>query len=152
MYRSSSIMSTAPAHVCPPRRALEQWLGKRQWQSEHCPPTDFELCRLGSHAPAGHPKIAQRFIAGCGVLTMSPSPVGTTEVMSLDAFVVQRLSRPYGTPFYPRPRSPAMNRWAILIRSLRDRMRRGRQADSGGESFASRFWGLIVYDSNEPKN
>ncbi len=53
---------------------------------------------------------------------MSASPVGTTEVMSLDAFAVQRLSRPYGTPFCPRPRNPAMNRWAILIRSLRDRM------------------------------
>ena len=49
---------------------------------------------------------------------------GTAEVMSSNVSAVQRLSRPpRRTEFCCRPRNPAMNRWAILIRSLRDRMR-----------------------------
>ena len=55
---------------------------------------------------------------------MSPSPGGTTEVMSSIVSVVQRLSRPYRTQFCFRARNPAINRWAILIQSLRDWMGR----------------------------
>ena len=108
------------------------WRNSELWSATGGSLLRFEIAdwtiRAGSAsdrscAPAGHPKIAQRFIAGCGASAMSPSPAGTTEVMSLDVLVVQPLSRPYGTPFCPRPRNPAMNRWAILIRSLRDRMR-----------------------------
>ena len=48
---------------------------------------------------------------------------GTAEVMSSNVSVVQRLSRPYRAQFCSRPWNPAMNHWAILIRSLRDRTR-----------------------------
>ncbi len=53
---------------------------------------------------------------------MPPSPAGTTEVMSSIVSVVQRLSRPYRTQFCSPTRNPAMNRWAILIGPLRDRV------------------------------
>ncbi len=58
-------------------------------------------------APKGHPRIAQRFIAGWRVSAIPLSPVGTTEVMSSSASAGQRFSRPYGTELWSRTPEPS---------------------------------------------
>ena len=62
-------------------------------------------------------RIAQRFIAGFKTMPLHTSPVGTTEEGT--AF-----TRPYGTLRRVGVIFPAMNRWAIVISSLRDDGRR----------------------------
>ncbi|MEE9293900.1 MAG: hypothetical protein V3W34_02900, partial [Phycisphaerae bacterium] len=57
--------------------------------------------------------IAQRFIAGFKMVPQETSPVGTTDQGA-------EFIRPSGTLIRRSPPIPAMNRWAIVIRSLRD--------------------------------
>ena len=59
-------------------------------------------------------KIAQQFTAGMAGVIEPVSPVGTTEQKSSNAFVFERLSRPYRTLSWFRIRNPAINRWAII--------------------------------------
>ena len=77
----------------------------------------------GLAVPEGPLTIAQQFTAGTQAGAAVVSPEGTAE---------HDLNRPYGTEFIMPTAYPAMNRWAILVASLRDdsRWHRSRASDA----------------------